>query len=71
MLRTVHPLPSVRIDSGTDDLREGDDPAAFSVSFTGTAPFAFTYTRSELLNGKKKIVDTQVSSRTLVEALVS
>ena len=42
-----------------DDLREGDGPAVFTVSFTGTAPFGFTYTRSELIGTKWTVVETQ------------
>ncbi|ODN74022.1 hypothetical protein L202_07501 [Cryptococcus amylolentus CBS 6039] len=59
MVRTVHPLPSARIKSGEDDLREGDEPAVFRVYFTGTAPFSFTYTRSEQSGSKWKVVETQ------------
>lgn len=61
MERIVHPLPSVKIQEGIQSLREGDEPAAFSVRFTGTAPFSFTYTRSELVGTKWKVVETQVS----------
>ncbi|WVN90719.1 uncharacterized protein L203_105961 [Cryptococcus depauperatus CBS 7841] len=59
MIRTVHPLPAARISSGEDDLHEGDEPAVFRVWFTGTAPFAFTYTRSEQVGSKYKVVDSQ------------
>lgn len=79
MIRTVHPLPSVKSQEGLHALREGtsyssqkelhheltmiagDEPAASSVSFTGTPPFSFTYTRSEQQghNGKTRIVDTR------------
>lgn len=54
----------MKIQEGVNLLREGDEPAAFSVHFTGTAPFGFTYTRSEILgnSGKSKVVETQVSS---------
>lgn len=51
------------IQDGIDDLREGDDPAVFAVHLKGTAPFSFTYTRSEEIGGKTKVVDTQVSGR--------
>jgi nucleoporin POM152 len=51
----------VRIQEGLDHLREGDDPAAFKVTFTGTAPFSFTYIRSEMVSGKNRVVETQVS----------
>ncbi|ORY24076.1 hypothetical protein BCR39DRAFT_548028 [Naematelia encephala] len=39
----------------------GDDPAAFSVHFTGTPPYSFTYTRSESASarGRSRVVDTQ------------
>lgn len=79
MVRTVHALPSARITSGENDLREGecvfldtfrqsfklivlsgDEPAVFRVHFTGTAPFSFTYTRSEQIGSKHKVVETQV-----------
>ena len=63
MSRHVHALPSVQIQDGTDDLREGDDPAVFAVRLKGTAPFSFTYTRSEVIGGKIKVVDTQVRRR--------
>jgi nucleoporin POM152 len=42
-------------------LTAGDEPAAFSVKFTGQAPFSFTYTRSEQVGTKMKVVETQVS----------
>lgn len=57
--RRVHPLPSVRIQDGIDSLREGDQPAVFDVHFTGTAPFTFSYTRSEWVNGRSRVVETQ------------
>jgi nucleoporin POM152 len=57
--RRVHPLPSVRIDEGVDQLREGDQPAVFAVHFRGTPPFTFSYTRSELVNGRPRVVETQ------------
>ncbi|WVQ78800.1 hypothetical protein IAT38_000891 [Cryptococcus sp. DSM 104549] len=59
MVRTVHALPSARISTGEDDLREGDEPAVFTVKFTGTAPFSFTYTRSEQVGSRSKVVETQ------------
>lgn len=37
----------------------GDDPASFSVRLTGTPPFTFTYTRSQLVGSRTKILDTQ------------
>lgn len=42
-----------------DLTRAGDDPASFSVRFTGTPPFTFTYTRSQLVGSRTKILDTQ------------
>lgn len=78
MVRTVHALPSAKITSGENDLREGecildtfhhsfelivlsgDEPAVFNVHFTGIAPFSFTYTRSEQIGSKHKVVETQV-----------
>lgn len=60
LVRRIHPLPSVKIDDGIANLREGDEPAAFSVHFSGTPPFSFTYTRSEIKSGKSKVVETQV-----------
>ncbi|OWZ31945.1 hypothetical protein C356_05643 [Cryptococcus neoformans c45] len=59
MVRTVHALPSAKITSGENDLREGDEPAVFNVHFTGIAPFSFTYTRSEQIGSKHKVVETQ------------
>ncbi|EIW69014.1 hypothetical protein TREMEDRAFT_71756 [Tremella mesenterica DSM 1558] len=59
LIRRIHPLPSVKIQEGLDHLREGDEPAVFGVTFEGTSPFSFTYTRSEIINGKKKVVETQ------------
>ncbi|WWD16439.1 hypothetical protein CI109_100865 [Kwoniella shandongensis] len=61
MIRTVHPLPSAKITEGEDSLREGDEPAAFQVHFTGTAPYSFTYTRSEDVGvtARSKVVETQ------------
>ncbi|WVW80225.1 hypothetical protein I302_102203 [Kwoniella bestiolae CBS 10118] len=59
MKRTVHALPKAKIVEGEDSLREGDEPAAFAVHFTGTAPFSFTYTRSEQYGSKSKVVETQ------------
>jgi len=43
-------------------LTIGDEPAAFSVKFTGVAPYSFTYTRSEQVGTKMKVVETQVSA---------
>jgi nucleoporin POM152 len=61
--RRIHPLPSVKIQEGLDSLREGDEPAVFVVTFKGTAPFAFTYTRSEQIgHARSKVVETQVGS---------
>jgi len=57
--RRVHALPSVRIDEGIDQLREGDQPAVFSVHFRGTPPFTFSYTRSEQVNGRSRVMETQ------------
>lgn len=57
--RKVHALPTVRIDDGTDNLREGDQPVVFGVHFTGTPPFTFSYTRSETVNGRSRIMETQ------------
>ncbi|KAK8861645.1 hypothetical protein IAR55_002468 [Kwoniella newhampshirensis] len=61
LIRTVHPLPSARISEGEDSLREGDEPAAFKVHFSGTPPFSFTYTRSEDVGAtaRSKVVETQ------------
>jgi nucleoporin POM152 len=59
MVRHVHPLPSVKVQDGSDFLREGDEPAAFSVHFTGTPPFTVTYTRSEVIGSKARVVDAQ------------
>ncbi|WWC88087.1 uncharacterized protein L201_002991 [Kwoniella dendrophila CBS 6074] len=59
MIRTVHPLPKAKIVEGEDDLREGDEPAAFAVHFTGVPPFSFTYTRSEQYGSKSRVVETQ------------
>jgi nucleoporin POM152 len=69
LVRRVHPLPSVRIEDGLKQLREGDDPAAFAVTFTGTPPFSFTYTRSEVIGGKTRVVETQVSGEFLLGPL--
>lgn len=33
----------------------------FSVTFSGTPPFSFTYTRSEQSGSRSKVVETQVS----------
>ncbi|TXT07511.1 hypothetical protein VHUM_03231 [Vanrija humicola] len=60
--RRVHALPSVRVQNGIDNLREGDQPAVFTITFTGTPPFTFTYTRSETVNGRPRIVETQTIS---------
>ncbi|ORX35215.1 hypothetical protein BD324DRAFT_631845 [Kockovaella imperatae] len=60
--RRVHPLPSVKVQEGVAHLREGDDPASFSVTFEGTPPFSFTYTRSEMVGSRSKIVETQTVS---------
>ncbi|KAK4690061.1 hypothetical protein P7C73_g21, partial [Tremellales sp. Uapishka_1] len=59
LVRQIHPLPSVKIQEGLDSLREGDEPAVFAVSFTGTPPFAFTFTRSEIVGSKPRIMETQ------------
>ncbi|WVR03750.1 hypothetical protein IAU60_000745 [Kwoniella sp. DSM 27419] len=59
LVRTVHPLPSAKIKAGEDSLREGDDPAVFSVHFTGLPPFSFTYTRSEQVGSRSRVVETQ------------
>ncbi|KAL7424677.1 hypothetical protein Q5752_000361 [Cryptotrichosporon argae] len=59
MERRIHALPSVEIEDGSDDLREGDQPAAFAVRFKGTPPFTFTYTRSERVGARAKVVETQ------------
>ncbi|WRT65773.1 uncharacterized protein IL334_002722 [Kwoniella shivajii] len=59
MKRTVHPLPKASVVEGEDSLREGDEPAAFAVHFTGLPPFSFTYTRSEQFGSKSKVVETQ------------
>lgn len=56
--RHVRPLPSARVQDGIDNLRDGDQPAIFTVRFTGTPPFTFTYTRSE--GAKARVVETQV-----------
>lgn len=58
LTKTVHPLPSVRIQDGTQHLHEGDQPAIFGVKFQGTPPFTFTYVRFEMSNGKKKVEET-------------
>jgi nucleoporin POM152 len=57
--RVIHPLPRARIQDGVDHLREGDRPAVFSVKFTGTPPFTFSYTRSEVHGGRARVVETQ------------
>lgn len=57
--RVVHPLPRARIQDGVDHLREGDRPAVFSVKLTGTPPFTFSYTRSEVHGGRPRVVETQ------------
>ncbi|WWC68542.1 uncharacterized protein I206_102471 [Kwoniella pini CBS 10737] len=59
MKRIVHPLPKAKIVEGEDSLREGDEPAAFGVIFTGSPPFSFTYTRSEQYGSKSKVIETQ------------
>ena len=38
----------------------GDEPAVFGVTLAGTPPFSFTYTRSEQVGSRSKIVETQV-----------
>ncbi|GMK59892.1 hypothetical protein CspeluHIS016_0901090 [Cutaneotrichosporon spelunceum] len=60
--RKVHPLPAAHIQDGTDHLREGDRPAVFSVKFTGTPPFTFSYTRSEVHAGRSRVVETQTAT---------
>ncbi|WVQ93493.1 hypothetical protein IAU59_000567 [Kwoniella sp. CBS 9459] len=59
LVRTVHPLPSAKIVEGEDSLREGDEPAVFAVHFTGIPPFAFTYTRSEQVGSRSRVMETQ------------
>ncbi|OCF56504.1 hypothetical protein L486_05354 [Kwoniella mangroviensis CBS 10435] len=59
MKRIVHALPKAKIVEGEDSLREGDEPATFAVQFTGSAPFSFTYTRSEQYGSKSRVVETQ------------
>jgi len=59
MIRTVHPLPKVKVEDGLNSLREGDDPAVFAVHFYGTPPFSFTYARSEVVNNRPRVVETQ------------
>lgn len=59
MERTIHPLPRARIQDGVDNLREGDKPAVFTVRFSGTPPFTFSYTRSRSHSGRPRIVETQ------------
>ncbi len=38
----------------------GDEPAVFGVTFSGSLPFSFTYTRSEQSGSRSKVVETQV-----------
>lgn len=60
--RIIHPIPSVKISEGTtiiQDIHEGDQ-AEIVFRFSGTPPFSFTYTRSELVGhpAKLKVVET-------------
>lgn len=65
-VRTIHPIPSVKISEGTtiiQDIHEGDQ-AEILFTFSGTPPFSFTYTRSELVGNppKLKVVETNTVS---------
>lgn len=57
--RRIHQLPSVRVSKGREsvvDIHEGGE-AEILFEFTGTPPFAFTYTRStNAEKGKKQTV---------------
>ncbi|BFZ60840.1 hypothetical protein YB2330_001892 [Saitoella coloradoensis] len=58
--KTIHDLPSVRIREGltvVEDIHEGDQ-AEITFHFTGTAPFSFTYVRSETKKGKRRVLET-------------
>jgi hypothetical protein len=50
----------VRHDMYGQPNKTGDEPVAFSVALRGTPPFSFTYTRSEIVGSKMKVVETQV-----------
>lgn len=58
---TIHQKPSVEIDEKLSKqvIREGDE-ANLVFAFTGTPPFSFTYTRSEMVGKplRKKIMET-------------
>ncbi|BEJ16915.1 hypothetical protein CspHIS471_0603160 [Cutaneotrichosporon sp. HIS471] len=59
LIRKVHPLPEAHIETGINHLHEGDRPALFYVRLTGTPPFTFSYTRSEVHSGRPRVVETQ------------
>ncbi|ANB14219.1 Pom152p [Sugiyamaella lignohabitans] len=52
----IRPIPSVRIreEISRQDIHEGDQ-AELIFSFTGTPPYSFTYTRSELVGRPAKL----------------
>lgn len=60
--KRIHPIPSVQITEGiaaVQDIHEGDQ-AELVFSFTGTPPFSFVYTRSELVGRppRPKVIET-------------
>lgn len=58
----IHPMPSIHVTEGISvvkDIHEGDQ-AELIFSLSGTPPFSFTYTRSELVGRppRPKIIET-------------
>ncbi|CAN6663552.1 nucleoporin Pom152p [Trichomonascus vanleenenianus] len=58
----IHPVPSVQVSEGisvVQDIHEGDQ-AELIFTFTGTPPFSFTYTRSEMVGRppRPKVIET-------------
>lgn len=61
-VKHIHPIPSVKITDGATaikDIHEGDQ-AELIFSFTGTPPFSFVYTRSEMVGRppRPKVIET-------------
>ncbi|KAA8912263.1 hypothetical protein TRICI_003543 [Trichomonascus ciferrii] len=61
-VKHIHPIPSVKITDGATavkDIHEGDQ-AELIFSFTGTPPFSFVYTRSEMIGKppRPKVIET-------------